>query len=114
MANKSRSKRISPNKRNAVATGRDPDLDERIGKLDQLPRLDTEMLQLLIKGIFSTHPDELTCDECHEKVGRFGEMVLEGKNAAEALPLVQDHLDRCQCCREEFEMLLDALRAIAE
>ena len=38
-------------------------------------------------------------------------LVLAGKNAAEAMPLVQDHLDRCMDCREEFEALLRALRA---
>jgi len=32
-----------------------------------------------------------------------------GKNAAEAMPLVQEHLDRCNDCREEFEALLAAL-----
>lgn len=77
------------------------------------PQLDKEMLRLLVKGIYSTRPDELTCDECFEQVGLFAEMVLAGKNAAEALPLVQDHLDRCPECRREFEILLDALKAMA-
>ncbi len=40
-------------------------------------------------------------------------MHLAGKNAAEALPLVQDHLERCGDCREEFEALLAALQAEA-
>ena len=44
----------------------------------------------------------------------FAELHLAGKNAAEALPLVQDHLDRCGNCREEFEALLTALRAEIE
>ncbi len=40
-------------------------------------------------------------------------MHLAGKNAAEALPLVQDHLERCGDCREKFEALLAALQAEA-
>lgn len=40
-------------------------------------------------------------------------MRLTGKNPAEAMPLVQDHLDRCGECREEFEALMMALRALA-
>jgi hypothetical protein len=52
-------------------------------------------------------------DECFEQVDRFVEMVLDGRDAAEALPLVQDHLNRCDDCREEFEALVDALHALS-
>jgi hypothetical protein len=45
-------------------------------------------------------------------VDRFVEMELSGLDAAAAMPLVQDHLDKCGDCREEFEALLTALRAI--
>jgi predicted anti-sigma-YlaC factor YlaD len=37
-------------------------------------------------------------------------MTLVGINAAEAMPLVQDHLEHCRECREEFEALLEALQ----
>ena len=75
--------------------------------------LDLEMLRSMVQEILSTHPDEVGCIECFEQVDSFVEMVLAGKNAAEAMPLVQDHLDRCADCREEFEALLAALRAVA-
>ena len=74
-------------------------------------KLDT--LKKMIYGIGSTRPDEIGCDECFEQLDRFAELVLAGKSAAEAMPLVQDHLDRCGDCREEFEALLRALRATA-
>jgi predicted anti-sigma-YlaC factor YlaD len=44
---------------------------------------------------------------------RFVEMKLAGKDAAAAMPLVHDHLERCRDCREEFEALLEVLRALA-
>ena len=37
-------------------------------------------------------------------------MELYGLDAAAAMPLVEDHLDKCGDCREEFEALLEALR----
>ncbi|MDY6874803.1 MAG: hypothetical protein SWK90_01170 [Chloroflexota bacterium] len=43
---------------------------------------------------------------------RFVEIMLVGKNVAAAMPLVQDHLQRCRDCREEFEALLAMLRAL--
>jgi predicted anti-sigma-YlaC factor YlaD len=67
----------------------------------------------MVSGIITTRPDEIGCDECFEQLDRFVEMKLAGKNAAEAMPLVQDHLERCDDCREEFEALLTALRALA-
>jgi hypothetical protein len=75
--------------------------------------LDLDTLKRMVHGIITTHPDEIGCDECLEQLDRFVEMELAGKNAAEAMPLVQDHLERCDDCREEFEALLAALRALA-
>ncbi|MBK8050755.1 MAG: hypothetical protein IPK16_28790 [Anaerolineales bacterium] len=68
-------------------------------------------IKQMVEMIGATRPDEIGCDECFEQLDRFAELVLAGKNAAEALPLVQDHLSRCRDCREEFEALLAALQA---
>ena len=68
----------------------------------------------LVRMILETSPEELGCDECLERVDLFVEEQLAGKNAAEAMPLVRDHLEKCGDCREEFEALLAALRATEE
>jgi hypothetical protein len=75
--------------------------------------LDLDALKQMVREIMTTRPDEIGCDECLEQLDRFVEMTLAGRNAAEAMPLVQDHLERCDDCREEFEALLAALRALA-
>jgi len=75
--------------------------------------LDLDTLKQMVRGIITTRPDEIGCDECFEQLDRFVEIKLAGKNAAEAMPLVQDHLEHCDDCREEFEALLAALRALA-
>jgi hypothetical protein len=74
---------------------------------------DAEYVKMLVRGIVTTRSDEIDCDECFEQVDRFTEMVLDGRDAAEALPLVEDHLERCKDCREEFEALMTALRAMS-
>ena len=76
-------------------------------------RLDRARLNWLLKSVFTERPDEISCQECFEVVDTFAELKLAGRNAAEAMPLVQDHLDRCPPCREEFEALLDALRTVS-
>jgi hypothetical protein len=75
-------------------------------------QLDANRAKQLLHAIYSTQLDELSCDECFEIVDRYAEMIAAGADAADVLPLVQDHLDRCPPCREEFEALIDALRAM--
>jgi hypothetical protein len=80
---------------------------------EETDKLEAQKLKGLVRGIMTTRPDEIGCEECFEELDRFVEMELAGKDAAEAMPLVQDHLDRCRECKEEFEALLAALRALA-
>lgn len=72
-------------------------------------RLNPNLFKKLGRGIATTRPDEIWCDECFGWIDRFGEMVVTGEDAGRAMPLVQDHLDRCGDCRKEFEALLTAL-----
>ena len=74
--------------------------------------LNLTLLKGLVRSILGTQDEEIDCGECFKHVDHFAELTLAGKNAAEALPLVQAHLDRCPDCRVEFEALLDALRAL--
>ncbi|GAB4557130.1 MAG: hypothetical protein Kow0047_01230 [Anaerolineae bacterium] len=75
--------------------------------------MDPDHLKMMVRGILSTRPDEIGCDECFELLDQFVELKLAGKDAAAAMPLVEDHLQRCGDCREEFEALLAALRALS-
>jgi hypothetical protein len=72
--------------------------------------IDSRSIKKMVRNILTSRPDEIGCDECLERLDRFVEMELAGKNPAEAMPLVQDHLERCRDCHEEFEALLKALR----
>ena len=76
---------------------------------DNNVQLDSSRLNRIITGIATTSEDEIDCDECFRQLDRFAELYLAGKDAAQAIPLVQQHLDRCPDCREEFEALLRAL-----
>ena len=70
-----------------------------------------DIFKMLLREIAETREVEIGCDECFEQLDRFVEMELSGLNTAQAMPLVQDHLEICGECREEFEALLLALRA---
>jgi hypothetical protein len=72
--------------------------------------LESSNLQALVWSILNTEVDEIGCDTCFGHLDVFADLVLTGKNAAIAMPLVQAHLERCAPCREEYEALLLALR----
>lgn len=70
---------------------------------------EAEMAKSIVQGILATRADEISCEECFIQLDQFADMHLANTTAQEALPLVQDHLNRCKDCREEFELLLVAL-----
>jgi len=74
--------------------------------------LEPTALKKIIKQILETEPGEIGCERCFEQLDQFVDLTLAGKNAAEALPLVQKHLEHCRDCREEFEVLLSALHTL--
>jgi hypothetical protein len=80
--------------------------------MESLMKVEPTQVKRMVRAILTTHEDEIGCDDCFEEVGRFVEMTLAGKDAAEAMPLVADHLQRCRDCREEYEALLRVLRAL--
>lgn len=72
--------------------------------------LTPEDLGKLVRELDVTRDEEIPCGECFAELDRFVEMELAGLDAASAMPLVQDHLEKCGDCREEYQALLDALR----
>ena len=77
-------------------------------------KLSSEEIQKLMSAVKSTRETELACGHCYDELGHFIEIKLSGKKASEAMPLVQEHLDRCPPCREEYEVLLEALKALSD
>lgn len=75
-------------------------------------RLTKKILKKMIGALQKTSPNEIGCDECFEQLHRFAELELAGKSPEKAMPLVEDHLARCNDCREEYEALLEALKAL--
>ena len=57
-----------------------------------------------------TRDRELNCNECLEYVAEFAELKLSGKVIPEALKAVEHHLSICTECREEYELLQQALK----
>lgn len=76
--------------------------------------LSSETIRNMMNAVKATRDQELDCGHCHDELDLFIELEISGKPASEAMPLVKDHLDRCPACREEYEVLLEALQALSE
>lgn len=65
----------------------------------------------MINMVDATADSEIACEEAYRLMDEYADMMLRGQDPGALLPQVKHHLDLCMDCREEFEMLLSALRA---
>lgn len=77
-----------------------------------MTKLQPDRLKALVRKVMYTLPGESDCDDCLDQMDQFVELELEGKNLAQAMPLVKNHLDHCDVCCEQYEALLEALQSI--
>ncbi|MEJ2353134.1 MAG: hypothetical protein P8Y03_25380 [Anaerolineales bacterium] len=69
-----------------------------------------EVLKAMLHKIARTQEIELTCGEVFELLDQYAEMVANGEDVAEIMPLVKQHLEMCPDCDEEFKALLRVLQ----
>jgi hypothetical protein len=74
-------------------------------------RLERGDVVKLVRVVAETRETEIGCDECFEWLDSFAEAELSGVEASTMMPLVGDHLEKCEDCRSKFEALLSALRS---
>ena len=73
-------------------------------------KISDEQIQAMLKMLALTKEVEASCDDCQQQMAEFAEVTLAGKSIPEGLKLIDEHLQRCRDCREEFEALKAALK----
>jgi len=61
-----------------------------------------------------TKSEEIGCDDCFDEMNEFAEMELAGKSPERAMPLVEEHINRCRDCKEEYEALVEAMKSLKD
>lgn len=74
--------------------------------------LTPEQARKLIEMVEVTRDHELTCDECLDEIAEFVEVKLAGRTLDDALQAVQDHLEICQHCNDEYVVLRKAVESL--
>jgi hypothetical protein len=64
----------------------------------------------LIARLLGPSGPELTCEECFERLDRYVELELAGRDADAAEPGMRPHLEGCPACREDHDSLAALLR----
>ena len=67
--------------------------------------LSKEELDGLLRLVGLTEDAEINCEQCLALVAEFAEQRLTGKSIHEGLNAVEQHLEVCSECREEYEAL---------
>ena len=76
--------------------------------------LTNEQIRSLLGMIAASEADSMECDGCHEQLAEFAETMLAAREVPEALQAVEVHLRQCRCCNDEFNALLEGLRALED
>jgi hypothetical protein len=69
--------------------------------------------QALLQSVLETEAYEIDCVECFELLDQYAELIFDGIDPDEIMPLVRQHLDCCSCCAHEFEALMVMLQEAA-
>jgi hypothetical protein len=64
----------------------------------------------LMQRLEKTMEDAYSCEEAFALLDEYVELVADDEEARRLMPLVQNHLDMCPDCRDEFEILLHVLK----
>jgi len=64
-----------------------------------------EMMGKILEMLENTQETEFTCDDVFAVLDQCAELAARGENVKSLMPLVQQHLDMCPDCREEYEAL---------
>ena len=72
--------------------------------------LNQEQLVNLLHRLERTMENAYSCEEVYALLDEYVELVADDEEAKKLMPLVQNHLDMCPDCRDEYEILLHVLK----
>lgn len=76
------------------------------------PSRSMDVIKEIVHSIDLTQEIEYDCSQVYDLLDQYAEMVSMGKDASQIMPLVQQHLELCRDCSEEYEALLQILETV--
>ena len=75
-------------------------------------KIQEEKIKMILGALSITSDDEADCVDCYDELDVYAEMLREGKDPDEVMPMIKHHLKLCKCCKEELEGLLASLETL--
>ena len=76
--------------------------------------LSSEHVGRLLKKIQQTREVEMTCPECLDELDKYTQSIIDRLPIDGVLGSVREHLEVCPCCSNQYDLVLETLRAIEE
>ena len=76
--------------------------------------LSSEQIDLLLKAIQHTRESEMSCPDCLDELDKYTQSIIDGAPIEGVLRSVRQHLEDCSCCEDQFNLVLETLRAIED
>ncbi len=73
----------------------------------------SETMQKVLAMLSNTQDVELTCDQVFALLDQFAELAAQGEDVTQLMPMVKQHLDMCEDCREEYKVLESIVQGTA-
>lgn len=67
--------------------------------------MDASKFDAWIKKIFATEAVEISCSDCLDLLPVYVDSQIAGLHQLENESLLNQHLDQCQACRDEYKMI---------
>jgi hypothetical protein len=74
-----------------------------------LPKLPDGAIEDFLRVLEAIRAEQMPCSEVVARLDEYIDDQLGGRRAGQLRPLLQEHLEMCSRCREEYEALLSAL-----
>jgi hypothetical protein len=72
----------------------------------------TNPLVMILKMVNTTREVEYSCDEVYALIDQYAELVKNGEDAEDLMPLIKQHLDMCPDCQEDYNALMEIVAAM--
>jgi hypothetical protein len=72
-------------------------------------KLEDEVVLKFLNVLENLEHEGVTCSELYEQLDEFVDREVKSHDAAKIMPLIQEHLDMCPECCDEYEALLNVL-----
>ena len=83
-------------------------------KISPQEQLQDEVVIRFLKILDRVREEEMSCEEMYAQLDQFVEHEIQSHQASKLMPLIQEHLDMCPECCDEYDALLAVLENTKE